>query len=117
MCQPGRPLPHGDTQLGSPGFGGLPQGEIHRVLFDLRPRQYARPPLSPPAADGKAFHSLRILMGAEVDIPIVRRIRIALVDQGRDIMLMISSMFSVASGWIVAGRTFKPSASVLYSSI
>ena len=31
MCQPGRPLPQGLSQAGSPEFGGLPQGKIHGV--------------------------------------------------------------------------------------
>ena len=34
MCQPGRPGPHGDCQLGSPG-GHLPQHEVHRVAFHV----------------------------------------------------------------------------------
>ena len=35
MCQPGRPSPQGLSQLGSPGFARLPEGEVHRVLFLL----------------------------------------------------------------------------------
>ena len=34
MCQPGRPAPHGLSQEGSPGFGGLPQREVQRAPLE-----------------------------------------------------------------------------------
>ena len=33
MCHPGRPGPQGLSQAGSPGLAGLPEHEIHGVLF------------------------------------------------------------------------------------
>ena len=36
MCHPGRPRPQGEShQVSSLGFGGLPEGEVARVLLDL----------------------------------------------------------------------------------
>ena len=35
MCQPGRPLPHGDSPERLSGLGGLPEREVERVFLDV----------------------------------------------------------------------------------
>ena len=43
ICQPGRPSPHGDAPARLAGLGGLPQGEVERIVLAFVDRRRARP--------------------------------------------------------------------------
>ena len=103
MCQPGRPGPHGESQVGSPGSAGLPHDEVDRRPFVGIVREIAalvgdRQPLL--RREVAQLAELRILVDRKIHAAI-RDVGEFLLDKRRDDGLHLRDV--VSGGNIVIG--------------